>query len=120
MSTTREIPMYLIVDTDGTAGLYREDYGWITPGVPVNVHSGSGLAGALVAAEERLLRLANHDFKVPHNVVPDSLIQEAGGDIEEYTALRVNPTGNCVIFERGFVHGFGYPVLATAKIRTHN
>lgn len=112
----RDMPMHLVFRTDNFATLYREDYGWLTAMHHMDSPHNVGLDAALSAAEDSLLAQANESLN-RRGTVPGSMRREVGGaGIVEFTALRVDTKGECITTHEGF----GYPVLATTKVRIYS
>lgn len=111
----RDLPMHLVFRTDNFATLYRDDYGWFTAMHHMDSPHNVGLDAALSAAEDSLLAQANESLH-RRGTVPGSMRREIGAGIVEFTALRVDTKGECITTPEGF----GYPVLATAKVRIYD
>lgn len=115
--TTHDIPMYLSCDRfNERVGLYRKDYGWFTPAIASGCERNANAYTAVLACnEDDLLRLANWELKT-RRTVPSELRREVGGGIVKFTAIRRDPNGEPTLTPLGL----GYPVLATATVRTYN
>ena len=112
----RDMPMHLVFRTDNFATLYREDYGWLTAMHHVDDPHNAGLAAVLLAAEDYLLEQANESLN-RRRTVPGSMRRDVGGaGIVGFTALRVDPKGECITVDGCF----GYPVIATTKVRIYS
>nr|DAV92446.1 MAG TPA: hypothetical protein [Caudoviricetes sp.] len=120
------VPMHLAIQAySNSAALYIPGYGYLHEPIPVTpVDAGAVCSaydqlfrGALICEERELVAALNEEYRVGGLRSLVSLAVD-GAEFVEFTAIRSNFGFNDTPLDLG--DALAYPVLATAKVRTHN